>query len=517
MDSTPAMSIAQGQGVNAVGHVETRGVDYIPAEERNSSPRELFAVFFGANMCFGIIVLGWLPIVFGLGWWAAFWAITVGTVLGTLFFGPMGLIGPRTGTNAAVSSGAFFGVVGRIVGSLDVLFIAIGFYALAVWTGGEAVVAGANRLFGLPEGKWELGIAYGIIGLITVILALVGHATLVLTQKIIAPVIAAVLAVGVLVELPHFNASYAGGHYILGSFWPTWVLSMTTAAALALSYGPFANDYARYLPVKRARAGAFVASIGLGLGCWFALIFAAYFATLFSSRTTDFVLGMVAISPAWYAVPLVLVGVVGGFGQGSLALYGTGLDTSSLVPRLKRTQATLVISVLGVGLVYLGSLVWNAINLVNSFVTILTITTAPWLVITIMGHFAVRGRYATADMQVFNARLSGGIYWFTRGWNVYAIAAWGCSLVLGLLFTNSPPVLEGPWRNAAGGVDLSFLSAAAAAFLLYGTFLLVIPDRAVRRSWQHALEFSDVETPYAQAVPMIAPLGEAELGEAELS
>jgi purine-cytosine permease-like protein len=515
MDGSPAaiprgQGIPHGQGVDAVGHVETRGVDYIPADERNSSPRELFAVFFGANMCFGIIVLGWLPIVFGLGWWAAFWAITVGTALGTLFFGPMALIGPRTGTNAAVSSGAFFGVVGRVVGSIDVLFIAIGFYALAVWTGGEAVVAGASRLFGLPEGKAELAVAYGIIGVITVALALIGHATLVLSQKIIAPVIAVVLVVGLLAELPHFHASYAGGHYLLGSFWPTWVISMTTAAALALSYGPFANDYARYLPVKRARAGALVASAGLFLGCWFALIFAAFFATMFSSKTTDFVLGLVGTSPGWYAVPLVLVGVVGGFGQGSLALYGTGLDTSSLIPRLNRTQATLVISIVGVGLVYLGSLVWNAINLVNSFVTILTITTAPWLVITILGHLAVRGRYATADLQVFNARMRGGVYWFRRGWNPYAIGTWAVSLVLGLLFTNSPPVLEGPWRNAAGGVDLSFLSAAVAAILIYGSCLLLVPDRVVRRSLDRALEFSDVAVP--PRPPVITPLADPEPG-----
>ncbi len=101
-------------------------------------------------MCFGTTVLGALPILFGLGWWAAFWAITVGTLLDTAFFSPVGLIGPRTGTNSAVSSRAFFGVVGRLVGSLVVLVIAIGFYALTAWTGGEAVVAGAHKLFGLP-------------------------------------------------------------------------------------------------------------------------------------------------------------------------------------------------------------------------------------------------------------------------------------------------------------------------------------------------------------------------------
>src|SRR4051794_37708763 len=144
-----------------VGRIETRGVDFVPVEDRHSKPRDVAAVWFGANMCFGTIVLGALPILFGLGWWAAFWAITVGTLLGTVFFGPMGLLGPRTGTNSAVSSGAFFGVVGRLVGSCVVLFIAIGFYALAVWTGGEGVLGGGAKAFGGPPGGFGIAVASG--------------------------------------------------------------------------------------------------------------------------------------------------------------------------------------------------------------------------------------------------------------------------------------------------------------------------------------------------------------------
>ncbi|MEV7968680.1 cytosine permease [Sphaerisporangium sp. NPDC088356] len=465
-----------------VGQIETRGVDFIPPEDRQDRPRDVGTVFLGANMCFGTIVLGALPILFGLGWWASFWAITVGTLLGTAFFGPVGLIGPRTGTNSAVSSGAFFGVVGRLVGSLVVLFIAIGFYALAVWTGGQAVVAGAHKLFALPQGTLQFAIAYGLIGVITVVLALIGHATLIASQKLIAPIVAVLLVVGVLIKLPDFDPGYAGGHYVLGGFWPTWVLSVVTSASLALSYGPFANDYARYLPVRAARAGAWWGSAGIFFGCWFALLFAAYFTSMMAPGTTDFVVGLVGVSPTWYAVPLVVVGLLGGCGQGSMALYGTGLDTSSLVPRLSRVKATIVVSVVGVGLVYLGALVWDALGFVTAFTTLLTVITAPWLVINVMGHLALRGRYVPEDLQVFNVGTTGGIYWFSRGVNVYAMAAWILSVVLGLLFANTPPLMEGPWRNAAGGIDLSFLSAALAAFLIYGAFLWLVPARALPRT-----------------------------------
>lgn len=491
--------------IDEVGRIETRGVDFVPPEDRHSKPRDVAAVWFGANMCFGTIVLGALPILFGLGWWGAFWAITVGTLLGTVFFGPMGLLGPRTGTNSAVSSGAFFGVVGRLVGSCVVLFIAIGFYALAVWTGGQAVVAGAHRLFGLPEGNLQFAVAYGLIGAITVVLALIGHATLVASQKVLAPVVAVLLLVGVIIELPDFDPGYAGGAYLLGSFWPTWILAMVTSASLALSYGPFANDYARYLPASASRRGARWASAGIFFGCWFALLFAAFFTSMMAPGTVDFVVGVVDVSPTWYAVPIVAIGLLGGFGQGSLALYGTGLDTSSLIPRLSRVKATLLVSVVGVGLVYLGALVWDALSLVTAFTVLLTVITAPWLVINVTGHLALRGRYVPEDLQVFNVGETGGAYWFTGGWNFYALAAWIPSVVLGLLFANTPPLVVGPWAGVAGGIDLSFLSAALVALVVYGAFILLIPDRVLPPT--SAVPTLDLATA-AGVAPAPAPAGE---------
>jgi purine-cytosine permease-like protein len=178
-------------------------------------------------------------------------------------------------------------------------------------------------------------------------------------------------------------------------------------------------------------------------------------------------------------VPIVLIGLLGGFGQGSLALYGTGLDTSSLVPRLSRVKATLLVSVIGVGLVYLGALVWDALSLVSAFTVLLTVITAPWLVINVVGHLALRGRYVPEDLQVFNVGMTGGNYWFTGGWNFYATAAWIPSVVLGLLFANTPPLVVGPWAGVAGGIDLSFLSAALVALVIYGSFVLLIPERVL--------------------------------------
>jgi purine-cytosine permease-like protein len=174
-----------GQGIDEVGRIETRGVDYIPEAERHSRPRELAYVFFGTQLCFGIIVLGYLPVSFGLGWWGSVSSTLIGLAVGSALFAPLATLSTRTGTNSAVSSGAHFGVVGRLVGSLVGIFTAIGFYALTVWTGGEALVYGLHKLFNTPDGNVALAISYALIAATTLFVAVYGHANVVLANRVL--------------------------------------------------------------------------------------------------------------------------------------------------------------------------------------------------------------------------------------------------------------------------------------------------------------------------------------------
>jgi cytosine/uracil/thiamine/allantoin permease len=79
-------------------------------------------------------------------------------------------------------------------------------------------------------------------------------------------------------------------------------------------------------------------------------------------------------------------------------------------------------------------------------------------------------------LQVFNQGRIGGAYWFDNGVNWRGMAAWIPAAVAGLLFANYPPLIEGPFRNAAGGVDLSLVVAIAGAAVLYVVLLYVFPE-----------------------------------------
>jgi purine-cytosine permease-like protein len=189
-----------------------------------------------------------------------------------------------------------------------------------------------------------------------------------------------------------------------------------------------------------------------------------------------------------------LVGIIGSFGQGGLALYGTGLDFSSLIPYLRRVAATLVLSSIGVGFIFLGTLVWNVIDSVAAFVLILLVFTTPWVIVNVIGYWRRRGFVVPDDLQVFNRGERGGIYWFWHGLNLRAVVAWAVGSAVGMLFVNTT-LYVGPYANEAKGVDLSFISAAVVSGVLYGVFLLLFPEPAEVRRRGPAPEEARVAVP----------------------
>src|SRR6185503_5467217 len=155
-----------------VGAVENAGVEYLPEDARDSRPRNLGAVFLGANLTWTNVVFGAFAILFGLSFWQTVASMAVGTAVGTLAVLPTAIIGPRTGTNMTVSSGAFFGIRGRFIGSGLALAIALAFAAVTVWTSGDALVAAGHRLLGMPESDILHAIAYAAVAALMVTVAL---------------------------------------------------------------------------------------------------------------------------------------------------------------------------------------------------------------------------------------------------------------------------------------------------------------------------------------------------------
>ena len=456
--------------------IETRGVDMIPENERNSKASNVFYVLCGSQFAFGIMAIGSLPIVFGLGWWAAFWALTVGLAIGSIAIGPISILSQRTGTNGALASGAHFGVKGRIIGSLLNIVIAIGFYALMVWTGAQAFVTGGHRLFGWSEGTGTLLIGCIIVSGITAIVAIMGHKVVVLFEKIGTYLVGSIVILSVFIFASRFNVSYEGGHYLLGGFWPTWGLAMLVVASVPISYAPFVGDYSRYVPNSHSStklAGA--TSLGMFVGCWLAMVPASFMMSTVKDLSTPFVTGIIGGAPSWWIAPITIAGIFGALPNGGLCLYSAGLSLESLGWTLKRVTTTIIMAIVGFLLVCLGVQdVSNMIHLIDGFVIIIIVGVSPWLAINLVGHYLVKGRYKPLDLH--NSSTSSS-YWYSSGFNIRAVISWTIGLIVGLLFT-STSIFTGPFVSAVGGIDLSFTSSALVGAIVYYALTTLFPYRS---------------------------------------
>lgn len=199
--------------------VEQHGVAPIPPAERSSRPLDLFRLNFGGANTFATIILGSLPIAYGLSFRAAVAATVTGVILGAVVLSPMALFGPRNHTNNAVSSGAHFGVVGRIVGSFLSLLTAVTFFSISVWVSGDAVVGATKRLFGIDAGTTLRAVAYGLISVAVFVVCIYGYRFMLLVNKVAVVGGTVIMLAGFVAYAGQFDLSFSGtGTYALGSF-----------------------------------------------------------------------------------------------------------------------------------------------------------------------------------------------------------------------------------------------------------------------------------------------------------
>ncbi|NUR02502.1 MAG: cytosine permease [Streptomyces sp.] len=450
--------------------MEQRGVDTIPDEERTSGPRDLVSILLGSNLCLGVIIFGWLPPSFGLDWWSSLSSIVVGTLAGTALTAPLALISLRTATNLSTSSGAQFGVRGRLVGSVVGLLLALGYTALTVWIGGDVMVGVLRRLFGLPVDGVAYALVYAVLAGATVTGAVYGYRVLLAMSRVLAIGMTALLALGVLAYAPHFTTSAIPetGGYLLGGYWPTWFLA-TVAAGLS---GPIAfitllGDYTRYISPARhsSRRVLHATWLGLILGLLVPQLFGTF--TAYAARAAaDYAGPLVTASPTWYLIPLLLSASAGSVGNAGLMLYSMGLDLDAILPRASRARATYTVAIVATVCVFIGHYAWNAQSAMTSFVLLLTALGTPWAVITLIGFMRCRGVYDADALQVFNRRARGGIYWYRAGWNVRATLSWAVGAGFGLLGV-SLPSYQGPLLSLTGGVDCSFVLSGLVGGVVY--------------------------------------------------
>jgi nucleobase:cation symporter-1, NCS1 family len=231
--------------------LESHGISPIPESNRYGSARRLFTVWFAPNVNMTGVFTGTLAIVLGLGFWLGLLAMIIGTVIGSLPVAYLSTWGPQTGTGQLPLSRIAFGDTVVLPGIVQWLS-SIAWDGLVGLFGGEALAT----LLHIP-----FPIAVAIILLLQCLVGVFGYELIHRVEAVMTVVLAvtfAVLTIKLITGHSVITASTAHGPDLAGAF----VLEVTIALSLAISWASYASDYSRYLPPTTSSKQVFWYSLG---------------------------------------------------------------------------------------------------------------------------------------------------------------------------------------------------------------------------------------------------------------
>lgn len=427
--------------------VESHGIAPVAAEHRYGTARRLFTVWFAPQINMSCVFTGALIASLGLGFWLSVLAMVIGTVLGSLVVGYLSTLGPRTGTAQLPAARMVFGSAVVIPAALQWLS-SVAWDGLVGLFGGEALAA----LLGIPFWVAVL-IVLGVQGTVGFIgYELIHRLQAVLTVVLFATfvVFAVKLATGHQVVVP----ASAQGADLTGNF----VLGVTLALSLAVSWASYAADFSRYLPAQTSSRSVF--------GYCFAGLAAAYIfietigiaaGTIISDQTAEGVRSVMgggalgALALAIIALASVGSGVMNDY-SGSLALQTLGL-------RVRRPLSSVVVTTLAFGLI-----LWlHAANTADRFTNVLLLVSywIPAFAAVVIVDWRRRARgHATVDPATAHT---------PRADAAAALTAFIVAYLAAVPFMNTT-LLQGFIARAWHGADLAYFVNFVVALLIYGGY-----------------------------------------------
>jgi nucleobase:cation symporter-1, NCS1 family len=228
-------------GANIVA-VEPHGLEAIDASERHGRPRNLFALWFGANAEIATFALGIVAVaLYGTSLPGVLIGLTIGNVLAYAIVGLTSLSGPRFGLPQMVVSRLAFGRDGNVVPAVLAFLSGVGWFAVDTALGAQALGALAHLSYPL---------SLGILLIAQTLIAVYGHNAIHAFERLasILSLVGFVVIGAVILAHGLVPSSYdARAPFAVGE-WGGIVFAAALAFSYAVGWSPCASDYARYLP-----------------------------------------------------------------------------------------------------------------------------------------------------------------------------------------------------------------------------------------------------------------------------
>jgi putative hydroxymethylpyrimidine transporter CytX len=382
----------------------------VAAAERNLDGRDFFWLWAGVAISLAEIWAG--GFLAPLGFWAGLWAILLGHLVGNTLMGLGGIIGSDHGIMSMVSIRPAFGIRGSNLAAVLNIVQLIGWAAIMLIIGGRAgamLGKGAGGILA-TDGFWVVA-----IGLLTLLWALLtGRAVWKLLQTVSVLALFAVIAMMTWVAFTGLEPTPAAPAAAPLAF----MTGLDLVIAMPISWMPLVADYARSARSTRAAFwntwwGYFIVSSWMYLlGLQVALLTGA-------SDPGQAVLEI--MGRVGWAIPALAMVVLSTITSDFPDVYSA---TCSMLNISRRLSARTVMVAAG-ALAILVALVFPMEQYEN-FLFFIGAMFIPLFGVVLTDYFVLRGRRLDAG-ELYR---EGGAYWYRRGVNPAALAAWAAGFAV---------------------------------------------------------------------------------------
>lgn len=395
--------------------IEPHGIMQVPIKDRTRSFLEMGWMMGAVYLCLPVLTLMGLMVT-GLPVGQALLAVIIGAILGVGFPLVGGYIGAYHGIPGTAASRATFGIRGAGIQSFNILAAAVGWYTAHILLTGLLI----NQVTSIWLGYQNLILWIVIIGVASLVNAVLGIDWIALAQKILVPLLFVVVVLSWAISMNNigwtFNLSAGGSS---GS--PSFLGAVSTSLAVFMMSYVIASDYGRYTSDTPSAplAGAlfpFVIQVG------FAIIAASLF---MATGTPDLPQQMVDLG---LLIPLTFIAIFATYTTNIVNLYSGGLAVTNTIPSLGRIYPTVGVGVVSIALSVFIATQLTFFEFLFLFLNIVGVLLISANVISAI-DFAFRNlKFDTVDLFV---RDSSSKYWYWGGVNIVAAGVWVFSVIIG--------------------------------------------------------------------------------------
>jgi purine-cytosine permease-like protein len=468
---------------NRIGAIETRGIEPVPSAERTGGPRQLFWVWFAANISILGLPLGaTLVALRGMNIWQALLAAAIGSFGSFALVGLISVAGKWGGAPSMTLSRAIFGPRGNHGPTAVSWLSRVGWETVNTATAAYALLALLNIMVGVRPNSVLTVLCLLVFVVLTLVVSGLGHATLIWIQQW------ATYVFGVLnILVGAFLVAKVNWHAVLHApAAPTSVVIAgigVIAAGTGIGWASAGADMARYQH-RQVPGGRVVAAASIGAGVpLFLLIGLGGLLSAGDSRlasASDPVSAIQVMLPSWMAVPYLLAAVGGLLLSNNLSVYSAGLTMITLGVRARRVVAVGLDIVLTLaGGIYFMLIAGDFYGPFITFISLLAVPITAWVAV-FLADMLFRREY---DPRGLMDTTRTSVYWYRGGFRTTALVPWLAGIVVGLLFTTASTSPTDVWFS--GPLADSWMGSNGlgwvAAFVVAGGLYLLLGAAAARR------------------------------------